>query len=104
MTIVFTAEIFMSTKGYVARAAELGIVSPPAGTQRSALKQLKAAVRNHLAAAAASGRLKATLKDAGYVGIYETLDRDNRFEPNIWDRQKIELSLPRKLATERKEA
>jgi hypothetical protein len=48
----------------------------------------------HLTAAATNGSLKAMLKEAGYVGVNETLDRLNRFEPNIWDRQRIELSVP----------
>lgn len=94
MTVVFTAEIFMSPQGFVARALELGMVSKPARTQRTALKQLKDAVRLHLANAAIDGELMNVLKEAGYTGVYGLPHRQNRFEPSVWDSQQIELSVP----------
>jgi hypothetical protein len=92
--VVFTAEIFMSPQGFVARALELGIVSKPARTQRGALKQLKETVRLHLTLAASAGKLKTTLKNAGYTGVHETPVHQNRFVPSVYDSQQVELSVP----------
>ena len=81
-------------RGFVARAVEFPIAGSHASTQRSAVKNLKDALRAWLAAATKDGSLDAMLEASGYEGRVP-VSRDTILEVSIYDSPCISLPLPR---------
>ena len=93
MKILFNAIVYRNERGFVARAVELPIAGSPAPTQRSAVKNLKDALRAWTAAATKDGSLDAKLDAAGYEGRVP-VSRNTVLEVSIYDSPRISLPVP----------
>jgi predicted RNase H-like HicB family nuclease len=88
--ISITAVVFKNDHGFVARAAELPLVSSPAKTRSLAVKDLTEALNVFLTAQADHGTLLATLDQAGFTGAIGS----NKVEAHVYSSKIITVPLP----------
>lgn len=95
ITITFTASVIKKDKrSVVAHAEEFPVIAEPASTERGAVKNLKAAVSDHLRKAAETGMLTDFLENAGYRPQFLLLKSIN-LEPNIYSGETVTIPIAR---------